>query len=468
MQEFLKILMLEDNETDAEIISRLLKKTWANCSFEIVMERESYINALEQFKPDVILSDNSMPRFSAKEALQIKQNRNLHIPFIMVTGTVSEEFAAGIIKMGADDYLLKDRLTRLPGAIDAALKQKKIEKEIADYKYALDQSSIVSITDSKGIIKYANENFCKISGYANDELLEKDHRIVRSGYHSKDFINYLWTTISKGRIWRNEFCNKAKDGSLYWVDATVVPFMNENGKPFKYLAINNDITSKKLMEQELIDQKNKEQKKIIRAILQAQEKERDYMGKELHDNVNQILAGMRMYLSMAGKDAHTKNLINYPIELLDTAIHEIRLLSARNVTPQKNIKLKDLIELLVANINNAPTIKAVLSYNVQDAELDDELKLNVYRIIQEQVNNIMRHADARNVNISAREDSGTLEVIVKDDGKGFDVNQKRDGIGIANMMSRVESFNGKMIIKSDFGQGCMISMIIPLIKNTAL
>ena len=468
MQEFLKILMLEDNETDAEIISRLLKKTWANCSFEIVMERESYINALEQFKPDVILSDNSMPRFSAKEALQIKQNRNLHIPFIMVTGTVSEEFAAGIIKMGADDYLLKDRLTRLPGAIDAALKQKKIEKEIADYKYALDQSSIVSITDSKGIIKYANENFCKISGYANDELLEKDHRIVRSGYHSKDFINDLWTTISKGRIWRNEFCNKAKDGSLYWVDATVVPFMNENGKPFKYLAINNDITSKKLMEQELIDQKNKEQKKIIRAILQAQEKERDYMGKELHDNVNQILAGMRMYLSMAGKDANTKNLINYPIELLDTAIHEIRLLSARNVTPQKNIKLKDLIELLVANINNAPTIKAVLSYNVQDAELDDELKLNVYRIIQEQVNNIMRHADARNVNISAREDSGTLEVIVKDDGKGFDVNQKRDGIGIANMMSRVESFNGKMIIKSDFGQGCMISMIIPLIKNTAL
>ena len=370
--------------------------------------------------------------------------------------------------MGVDDYLLKDRLTRLPGAIDAALKQKKIEKEIADYKYALDQSSIVSITDSKGIIKYANENFCKISGYANDELLEKDHRIVRSGYHSKDFINYLWTTISKGRIWRNEFCNKAKDGSLYWVDATVVPFMNENGKPFKYLAINNDITSKKLMEQELIDQKNKEQKKIIRAILQAQEKERDYMGKELHDNVNQILAGMRMYLSMAGKDAHTKNLINYPIELLDTAIHEIRLLSARNVTPQKNIKLKDLIELLVANINNAPTIKAVLSYNVQDAELDDELKLNVYRIIQEQVNNIMRHADARNVNISAREDSGTLEVIVKDDGKGFGVNQKRDGIGIANMMSRVESFNGKMVIKSDFGQGCMISMIIPLIKNTAL
>lgn len=124
-------------------------------------------------------------------------------------------------------------------------------QEIADYKFALDASAIVAITDHKGVIKHVNDNFCKISKYSPDELIGQDHRIVNSGFHSKDFIKNLWGTIAKGKIWKGELKNKAKDGSFYWVDTTIVPFLNKEGKPYQYLAIRADITPRKEAEEAL-------------------------------------------------------------------------------------------------------------------------------------------------------------------------------------------------------------------------
>jgi two-component system sensor histidine kinase NreB len=336
-------------------------------------------------------------------------------------------------------------------------------KELLAYKFALDESSIVVITDVKGIITYVNNNFCRLSKYSAAELIGQDHRIINSGHHSKEYIRELWATIASAKIWKGQFKNKAKDGTFYWVDTTIVPFLNDSGKPYQYLSIRMDITERKLAEETLQKYMDEKQEKLTLAILEAQDMERNVLGRELHDNISQILASLNLKLGYYLQEPENNmDVIENCRKDLQMAMQETRNLSHRMITPRfSKTNLRPELEILVENYSYKQNIQLELRH-LDEEIITPAIKETLFRIAQEQLNNITKHANAKTVTISLSNDDHRVTMVIRDDGLGFDLTQKRRGIGITNIITRAETLNGKAEIHSLPGKGCTLSAEIPL------
>ncbi|NCI49302.1 response regulator [Sediminibacterium roseum] len=479
MNSPLKILILEDSYEDAEMVNRVLKKEGLVFDAKIAMSRMEYILLLDEFKPDLVLSDNSLPQFNAAEALHILREKTLYLPFILVTGTVSEEFAANIIKQGADDYILKDSLIRLPSAIDNALRQRRFEKEkieaINDLRLSEENLNAIFQNTSEGfiladrsfIVKTFNNNAAWYV-YMNSGIVLTEGMLVFDflGADRKQPVRDILEKVLTGEKIEYDRLYVKDNNTSIWFHFSMNPVWKDK-KVDGVCITARDITEQKnaenmrqAMEREVFNQRVQAQKEVTRALIKGQEGERNRIGQELHDNINQILAGTKMFLSKAGKDERLQSLIKYPMELLDKCMDEIRQLSHKHVTPLKDINLYDLVRSLLNDLERDTSITTEFIYH-PDRDNGDDLNLNIYRIIQEQITNIMKHANATHVTVIVEGDQAGVKVMIGDNGQGFDVTQKRRGVGIANMINRIDLFNGEVLIDSSPGMGTRIRISIP-------
>ncbi|MGC4104614.1 PAS domain S-box protein [Ferruginibacter sp.] len=288
-----------------------------------------------------------------------------------------------------------------------------------------------------------------------------------------DFVDYFPETrhdgmnasiqkVMQGNLVSYEMDYKQADGTVNWYYIRMFPVNDSRKVMFGLMLAASDITEKKLLEQEILNRSIQEQKMITRAILTGEERERNKIGQELHDNVSQILAGTRLYLGMARKNTTSgEAIITESMELIEKAIEEIRSLSKGKVTPMKKVNLQELLQQLIERFNETTGIKTSFIYNGSGQVIEDDLKLNIYRIIQEQLNNILKHSRAKMVNVLVEAGSDNIRVLVTDNGRGFEPTDRMNGIGLSNIANRVESFNGTINIESSPGNGCQIEINLP-------
>ena len=258
-----KVLLVDDDEILLEYYTTVLRD--AGMVVEALSKPLQVLEVLADFSPDVIISDVYMPECSGPELAQvIRQDDSWALTPIMFLSTesdISRQLEA--MDLGGDDFLVKPvKSGHLISAVTARAKRARwtnrinnnLDNAVRENSYqltAMNQHDIVSTADVAGRITQVNDKFCEVSGYNRDELLGQNHRMVKSDYHPKSFYIDMWNTISGGKVWHGVICNRKKAGDKYWVESTIVPFLDEYGKPYKYVSVRTDITATRLNEERL-------------------------------------------------------------------------------------------------------------------------------------------------------------------------------------------------------------------------
>lgn len=388
-------------------------------------------------------------------------------------------------------FNLDDEAITLFGTVKDISEQKFTEelllksgKEAYDFKYALDQSANISITDDMGTIIYVNDNFCKLSGYPKEFLLGKNHRVINSGYHPKEMWTHVWNQLLNGKVVRLDIKNRKKDGSLFWSDTTLVPLLDNKGKPFQFIAIRYDITKRKNTELEL-EKRNEEIKttnaELDRFVYSA--------SHELRSPLTSIL-GLISLIEDESEEAETLKhaaMIHERIKRLDDFIKQILTFSQNKRTEifSEKIEIDTLVHQIIEDLKhgkNAQNIEFSVKINTKTDFYSDSNRLTI--ILSNLIGNAIKYQNPTEVKpfitISVECDASNAVFEISDNGIGisehhiskiFDMfyrvspGQTGNGVGLYLVSETVKTLGGTITVESQLKKGTTFSCKIPNMKS---
>ncbi len=362
-------------------------------------------------------------------------------------------------------------------------------KEISDYKYALDESAIVAITDQKGIITHVNNNFCKISKYTAEELIGQDHRIINSGHHPKAFIRTLWKTIANGKVWKGELKNKAKDGTDYWVDTTIVPFLNQQGKPYQYVAIRSDITERKRGEEQI--RLNNENALRNANMLEAKNIQLVDFCNIVSHNLRAPLINIAMlvdYIEQSDNEVERlevlgkiKPVVNHLMEVFNELVESIQVKQDTGIESERLVVQEYLDKVLVGYETQIADYKAIIETDFKEAPEVYFPHKYLESLLTNLISNALKyHSPDREpvIRVKTRKTAPkTIQLTVSDNGLGIDMVLHKDqifkirktfhrhadakGFGLFMTKTQVEALGGSIWVESmpDVGSTFFIEFI---------
>jgi len=477
MHKPLDILIIEDVPADAAAIEAELRGAGIDFTTRCIETREAFAEALARQPPDIVLSDFTLPEFDALEALLILKTRRPDVPFILVTGNRSEEVAVECIREGADDYILKASLTRLPTSLKNALHKKASERAKAEAEAALRRSEqqyrliaetsrdLISLVDVDGRFLYASPAYARVLGripesLASTEAMEILHPDDRAS------VRAAWEQARASRESRTaEFRMQHMGGEWRFFESVGNWILDPHGHPQRLMIVSRDVTRRKAAEAAA--------RELPRLIRDAQETERRRVARDLHDSVNQILSAVKFRLQSveeklaAREDAAWRDVLKAQAHL-KKAMHEVRRIS-RNLRPSEldDLGLVPAVRSLAEEFAERTGVKLDLSFAGLPEKISGDTELNLYRILQEALGNIERHAQARCIVLHLSKEGSVLRARIRDDGRGFDPQRpraegQRPGMGLVDMRERAEFVGGRCALTSEPGKGTEIVIEMPL------
>ena len=473
----LRVLIVEDLEDDAMLLLRELRRSGYEPVYERVDTESAMKKALTTQEWDAIIADYVVPGFGALPALALLKEQGQDIPIIVVTGATGEVTAVQAMKAGAHDCVMKSNLARLGPAIQRELQEAEVRRarRRAEQQLAYQANLLENVHDA---VVATDENFRlsawnraaeTIFGWRQDEVINQPMPEILFTELTREEFNKIVQELAETGSFFGELTLNRKDGRPVAIEATTIPLKNDDGKVTGYVSVNRDITFRKQVEEEL--RSSREQLRNHFAHLQAvREEERTSIAREIHDELGQTLTALKMDLSwlkhrLPEGSSDLDDKVKAMFGLINSTIKTVQRISAE-LRPGllDDLGLSAAIEWQAKEFHDRSGIQCRVNFNPDDIVTDRDRSTVIFRIFQETLTNIARHAEATLLNVSLRKNDDKLLLKVRDNGKGISKLQIMDAksFGLIGMRERVHPWGGKVKIRGVPNRGTIVMVSIPL------